>query len=318
MALTAPALVGVLAVLALGLPVLLALTWRRRPHGLLAAGGWLVGVLLCQVLAVGLVAVVANNTYGFYNSWSELMGGRTEPVGGPVANQMVPADGSQGSVVSLSVTAPAIPGAHGGRRMNVLVWLPKEYREPQFSRASFPVVLILPGQPGTPQGVFRQFAVGSQSVAAIAQHQVRPFIAVMAPLMIDPPRDTECTDIPGGPHAESWLSRVVPAAVRAHFRVGGNRQRWSVMGWSTGGFCAAKLLLRQPSQFAAAVGIGGYYDAETDRSTGTLFRSRKEQAENSPYWLIGRTQLSPVNLLIITSRADRSSTTVCTTPTRSR
>src|SRR5690349_11026312 len=104
--------------------------------------------------------------------------------------------------------------------------------------------------------------------------------------MVTPPRDTECTDVPGGPRAETWLTTDATG--------------WSVMGWSTGGFCAAKLLLRHPTLFHAAVGIGGYYDAETDKSTGNLFgNDPRLRRLNSPLWLVGRRLRRTTDLLIV-------------------
>jgi hypothetical protein len=43
----------------------------------------------------------------------------------------------------------------------------------------------------------------------------------------------------------------------------------SAAGWSTGGFCPAKLLLRHRADWNTAAVIGGYFHAETDPSTGT-------------------------------------------------
>jgi K+ transporter len=37
-------------------------------------------------------------------------------------------------------------------------------------------------------------------------------------------------------------------AVLKHFRVSRDGRQWSAAGWSTGGFCAAKLLLHHPNR----------------------------------------------------------------------
>jgi S-formylglutathione hydrolase FrmB len=84
-------------------------------------------------------------------------------------------------------------------------------------------------------------------------------------------------------------------------------RKWSVLGWSTGGFCAAKLLLHHRNHFGAAVGLGAYYDGETDRTTGNLFGdSLRRRLENSPLWLVRRAT-GTTHLLIVTSRQDRDS-----------
>jgi S-formylglutathione hydrolase FrmB len=126
--------------------------------------------------------------------------------------------------------------------------------------------------------------------------------------MIAPPRDTECTNVPGGPQAETWLSHDVRNAVLSHFRVSPNGKQWSATGWSTGGFCAAKLLLRHPAQWQAAAAIGGYFDAETDPSTGNLFGGSAQLGrENSPIWLIRQPTNLNAHLLIVVSKTDRHS-----------
>jgi enterochelin esterase-like enzyme len=308
MTLTGSALVTVLVVLAIGAPPLVAAAAWRMSRGWLRGVLTLVGVLLCQGLAIGAAGVLANNQFGFYNSWSELLGHDTAPTQAPTTNRLVPKDGSLGTVVTLSV--PLSRSASARRRAtsaNVLVWLPKEYRQPQYRTVKFPVTMMLPGQPSSPQAAFHQFDFARQATQAIETHRVKPFVAVFPPLMIAPPRDTECTDVPHGPQAESWLFRSVRAAVIRSMRVTVDGRQWSAIGWSTGGFCAAKLILRHPTLFHAAVGIGAYYDAETDKTTGDLFGgNRRLRNQNSPIWLVQR-RPGAVRLLIIVSQLDRAS-----------
>jgi S-formylglutathione hydrolase FrmB len=83
---------------------------------------------------------------------------------------------------------------------------------------------------------------------------------------------------------------------------------WSAMGISTGGFCAAKLLVRHRDLFHAAVGFGAYYDAESDKGTGQLFGgSQTLRDQNSPEWLLSHGPAMATNLLIVASRKDRDS-----------
>lgn len=296
-------------VLAVAMPLVLAFAVWRMSRGWGRGIVTIVGVVVCQVLAIAAAGVVANNQFGFYNSWNDLLGQRAAAAQAPTANGLVPKDHSQGSAVTLTVPVPA-QGRAGNTvtSLSVLVWLPREYEQPQYRRTKFPVVMMMPGEPGTPQGVFRTFNFGAQATQAIERRQVKPFVAVFPPIEIAPPRDTECTDIPRGPQAETWLFRNVRNAVLHSIRATPNGKQWSAMGWSTGGFCAAKLQLRHPTLFHAAVGFGAYYDAETDNTTGDLFGgSQGLRNENSPIWLIQRPRREPVNLLIIASRLDRAS-----------
>ena len=85
------------------------------------------------------------------------------------------------------------------------------------------------------------------------------------------PRDTECTNVPRArrPRRSSprtcrwrWSGRSGWKAAAAD---------WAVLGYSTGGYCAAKLAMMYPYQFSAAVSMAGYYTAIKDNTTGNLY-----------------------------------------------
>jgi hypothetical protein len=78
---------------------------------------------------------------------------------------------------------------------------------------------MLPGPPGTSEGDFSQFQFAQQATQAIRSGAVKPFVGVFPPLMIAPRRDTECTDVPHGPQAETWLAKDVRTAVLRDVRV---------------------------------------------------------------------------------------------------
>ncbi|HJV12277.1 MAG TPA: alpha/beta hydrolase-fold protein, partial [Propionibacteriaceae bacterium] len=290
-----------LVALALLIPLVLTISWRRRPHGL---GGQIlrfIAMVTAQLMTVAAVAIWANNTFGFYDNWADLLGDAGTSSLVAQTNGLLPAGGAEGRVVTLTVRGNASAGI-------VLVWLPPQYDQPALKNKQFPVLMMMPGQPGTPEGVFSQFQFAQQATQAIRSGAVQPFVAVFPPLMIAPPRDTECTNVPGGPQAETWLSHDVRNAVLKHFRVSPDGRQWSAAGWSTGGFCAAKLLLRHPAQWHAAAAIGGYFDAETDPSTGNLFAgSAQLRRENSPIWLIRQPKNLNAHLLIVVSKTDRHS-----------
>lgn len=307
MSLTSPLLLTVLVVLAVALPVVMIIVWGRGPHGIGGRLGRLVGIVVCQLLAVVSIGLYANNQYGFYNDWGDLVGESDAAAGVVDVTNLVPADGSQGHVMTISVKVPGAKGA-GAARLPVLVWVPKQYDELQHRLTKYPTVMVLPGQPSTPEAMFNGFSFGQQATQAIDSGKVRPFIAVFPPLMIAPPRDTECTDVPGGPQAETWLATSVRDQVIRQVRSDPAGSKWSAIGFSTGGFCSAKLLLRNRQDFAAAVSFGGYFDSETDPTTGNLFKgSRQLRDENSPIWLIKQPPQQQTNLLIVASKQDEDS-----------
>ena len=154
--------------------------------------------------------------------------------------------------------------------------------------------------------MFRHYDFGQIATTAIDAGRVKPFIAVFPPLMTNPPRDTECTNIPGGPQAYTWLSSMVPDAIRHQVRA--QPGPWSLAGWSTGAFCATKLLLTQPKDFQAAVSLGGYFTPITDRTTGDLFHGdAAARRRNSPLWLYQQHGLNGRKLLLICGRQDKES-----------
>ncbi len=252
--------------LAAAAPLLVAWWWRRKTKT-----GWVSGlrplaaVLACQLLAISALFVWVNNEYGFYTSWSDLFGVRTE-------RATIQSNGfARPGAGRLEVlTVPGRSRADHARK--VLVWLPPQYQQPQFKATAFPVLMVLPGQPSTPEVMFRHYDFGQVATTEINAAHIKPFIAVFPPLMTNPPRDTECTNIPGGPQAYTWLSSMVPDAVRRQVRA--QAGPWSLAGWSTGAFCSAKLLLSEPKDFQAAVSLGGYFTPITDRTTGDLFPRR--------------------------------------------
>ncbi len=293
-----PLLVLAVTLAVLG-PVALTVWWRRaRPRTWLGMASRFGAVLLCQILAVGGLFLWVNNQFGFYTSWSDLLG-QADRGAAITSNGLLHPGQGRMQIVTISGGA----GANG--RHQVLVWLPPQYDQAQFRNVRFPVVMVLPGQPSTPQAMFKHYSFASAATSEIAARHVRPFIAIFPPLMTSPPRDTECTNVPGGPQAESWLSHDVYQGIQNQLRV--SASPWMIMGWSTGAFCSAKLLLQHPGQYQAAVGFGGYYAPITDRTTGRLFRSKSAIRENSPMWLYQHGGLHQRKLLLVVGRQDRES-----------
>jgi S-formylglutathione hydrolase FrmB len=250
--------------------------WWRRSSGRIwfsTVRRW-ASVVLCQLLAVTALFLWVNNQYGFYTSWSDLAG-RSGATAKIRANGLVSSGAGRAEVLTVAGAATG----HPSRQM--LVWLPPQYDQTSYAQSTFPVVLVLPGQPSTPEAMYRHFNFGAVAAAEIAAGRTKPFVAVFPPLMTNPPRDTECTNIAGGPQAETWLSRDIPRAVGKTLRTAPTP--WASIGWSTGAFCSAKLLLKHPTQYQAAVGLGGYYQPITDKTTGDLFgSSATARQQNSP------------------------------------
>ena len=289
-------------------PVLTALLLRRvvpsaGARRVTAVITRLAAVIGCQVLAVSLTFLAVNNSFAFYSSWGDLFGVSTSSKNVTIKTGSLVGPG-QGSVAVVRVSGGASKASG-----QVLVWLPPQYSDPAYAHTKFPVTMVLPGQPSNPEVMFAHFNFADNATHAISDHLAKPFIAVFPPLMTNPPRDTECTDIPHGPQAETWLTSDVHAAVLSHFRVSTNPKRWSLIGYSTGAFCAVKMVLGHPQLFHDAAGLGGYYQPLTDNTTGDLFHGSKiRYDENSPLWLYGRRGLAlDHRLLLVSGQQDTDS-----------
>lgn len=289
-------------------PCSLVYLWlRRRSPGSrrsrLGSGAVVLSLaLVAQLAAVAVVGLAVNRQFEFYSGWRDLLGRQSDAADVIKGNGGL--DRGHGQLEVLPVD-----GRRSHTRSEMLAWLPPQYSDPAYRHRRFPVVEFLPGQPEQPAGVFRGFQLVSTAEAAISSGRVPPFVLVVPPLMIRPPSDTECTNVPHGPQALTWLAADVPHAITSHLRVDPPGRHWSVFGWSTGGFCAAKLVYAYPHEFAAAVGLGAYYQPITEQTWPNLFGGLPAvMRHNSPQWLFAhRSSGLTARLLIVSSRQDGES-----------
>jgi enterochelin esterase-like enzyme len=182
------------------------------------------------------------------------------------------------------------------------VYLPPQYFQKAYARTRFPVVLALTGYPNDPWSIVRRLEVPAIAARLVAQGKIGPAVYVMMNVSVALPRDTECTNVPEGPQAESFFAQDVPLAVERAFRVQSGRSGWAVLGYSTGGYCAAKLAMMDPYQFSAAVSMAGYYTALKDSTTGNLYGgSLGYRDENNLDWRLNHLPAPPVSVLVTSS-----------------
>jgi hypothetical protein len=289
--------------------------WNRLQ--VLRAGRWAVRLVLLsagQISAVLLVAVMLNNSFVFYQSWSELFGQR--PQQGQSAADVGLLDASLGPQLHRDFllgrgTLASVPvaglnsGVHAGP---ATVYLPPQYGDPAYADRSFPVVELLSGFPGGTQPWVRALHVVDVLDGLLRTGRAVPFIAVMPEQNVAWPRDTECVNVTGGPQVDTYLSDDVRTAVVRAFRASAAGSQWTLMGDSTGGYCSSSLIFRHPGMFAAAVSLAGYNAPAHDRTTGNLFPGDPQLADDySPLWLLQHGRVPDVPLLLISTRADRAS-----------
>ncbi|MEU0069427.1 alpha/beta hydrolase-fold protein [Streptomyces sp. NPDC006332] len=296
--------------------------WPRLARRSWRTVGGRVGLLLATQLVLFVsVGLAANQAFGFYASWADLLGRETAQ--GVVVDHT--AGASPGRPLQVIDTG-RVRGATGlgpstggqvekvdivGRTTNIAtrayVYLPPEYFQPRYRTRTFPAAVVLTGYPGTAQALVSKLHYPRTALELAEDGRMQPMILVMLRPTVAPPRDTECVDIPGGPQTESFFAKDLPDAVLAHYRVGRKPGSWGIIGDSTGGYCALKLALHHPGVYAAGAGLSAYYDAPKDATTGDLFHGDKGLRDRANLdWYVKHMPPSDTSLLVTSSKAGES------------
>ncbi|MGW4897684.1 alpha/beta hydrolase [Kitasatospora sp. NPDC004240] len=272
--------------------------------------GAFLGTQLAVLVAMGLIA---NGYFGFYSSWTDLLGTNGKP--GTVVDHQPNAAGiavtgeqkmysAQGSAPDRSGTIQqiAVKGSRSGLSSEAYVYLPPQYFQPEYEGRRFPMALVLAGYPGSAEKLISLMQYPASALTAIEQKKLPPTVLVMMRPTIAGNRDTECMDVPGGPQVETFFTADLPAAIADTYRVGTDPASRAVIGNSTGGYCALKFALRKPDSYRSAISLSAYYTAPIDQTTGDLFGGNDElKQENDLVWRLRNRPAPPVALLLATS-----------------
>ncbi|MFF2011973.1 alpha/beta hydrolase [Streptomyces sp. NPDC058195] len=292
--------------------------WPRLSRSSVSAVSGGVGLLLVtQVSLFVTVALLANNSFLFYGSWSDLFG-RKQDLG--VVTDHAAATLASKNIVRVGVQRPEVPGGSrpevGGRIDKVVVagkrseiessayvYLPPEYFQPAFARRAFPAVVVLTGCPGVAENLLKGLAYPRTAHERVKAGRAQPMILVMLRPTVAPPRDTECVDIKGGPQTETYLAEDLPQAVAESYRVGKRARNWGIIGNSTGGYCALRIGLHHPDRFIASAGLSAYYEAAEDPTTGDLFQGDQDARNRADLMrTLGSLPQPDASFLVTTSR----------------
>jgi enterochelin esterase-like enzyme len=303
------------AVVALATPVLWNRAGRTPVRRVGARMSLLVGGQLLATTAILLWVNISSG--GLIVSWQDLFGnqstrggafagqrGDVRPSGALVATAFKAATTRQvfhPSQNGFQVTT--LTGPLSGVVSQVYVWTPPQYAtEPG---KQFPVLELLHGVWGSPQGWTGPMNAVAHLEAA-ERSGAHPFILVVPEITpiaghTAPGHNQECSDVPGSGLIDTWLTRDVRTMVLDGFRAEPQASGWGLMGYSTGGFCAAKLVLQHPDLYQAAVSLSGYFTPDSTELTSNPVLARR----NSPLWLMGHTRTPAVSLLMTSSGQDR-------------
>ena len=299
-------------------PRLSGRTWR-------ALLGRVGSLLVSQLLTLLAIALAANNWGAFYSSWSDLLGtdqsSGTIAISGPPVSPSGASDGAHSSVdvqgtkpVALqlpghkdlsggTVQQVSIHGSATGLTEPAFVYLPPQYSQPAYAKASFPVIVVFTGYPGNPTSLITRMKYPTVAAQAIQEHQMQPTIMVLMRPSVAMPRDTECQDVVGGPQAETFFTKDLHQAIGSRYRAETSAAGWGVMGDSTGGYCSLKITMRHPEAYSVAASLSGYYKSAVDSTTGDLFGgSSRLQDENNLMWRLANLPHPRVSLLVSSSK----------------
>ncbi len=238
-----------------------------------------VGVMLVTNLLIVITLVISLNNYGaFYTSWSDLFGIESSasaftgaPSGFPESPRITAKDLVSGTVSAAgTVTIERIVrGKNSGEQGNVWIIFPKSAvtkikSGAPVDLASYKVLQVLPGFPGTPLGWIKRLNIVKNLETAWSANKLPQSVAILTETNLLHGYDGECFDTPGGPQIETWLSADIKAFATSWLGV--KSTGWGIMGNSTGGWCAPMLAIRHPDQYVAAASIAGYFTPQPSKS----------------------------------------------------
>jgi enterochelin esterase-like enzyme len=275
--------------------VALAVTWT------LARGWWRAVVrtgcaVLCVATAAAAGLVWVNRQIDFYPTWASLLGNSTQAAGAaPLPDVTLPpaeaASHGAGRIETFTVAGKA-----SKLTLPMYAYLPPGYDTHPAMR--YPVVEALHGYPGTPLFWMTKLGVTAILDKEIAAGRMAPTVVLFPYQTPAPLLDTECTNLVGGPQAETFLTQDVPAFAAARLHVRSDPGTWGLIGYSAGAYCASDLLLRHPAQYAAAASLSGYADPGIKVGDGS------EHTTYNDAWRLAHLPVPAVALYLACAKSD--------------
>jgi hypothetical protein len=207
-----PAIVLLGAMAAVVAAIALVVSWDRSRRWVRAALA-----ATCVLTIAAAATLQLNRMVEAYPSWSALAGvaatGSTARPGSAIAAAATIGDpGGGGTLISVRVD-----GRASGLDLPMYVYLPPRYERER--RLRYPVIEAAHGYPGSPKTWIRRLDIKAYLDREIIAGRMAPSVVLLPYQTPAQLRDTECTDLVGGPRAETFLIRDVPAYARAHLRV---------------------------------------------------------------------------------------------------
>lgn len=186
-----------------------------------------------------------------------------------------------GRSVTIEIRSPAL----GGRRQEVIVYLPPGYDTHPDRR--YPAFYLLHGAPGAPAAFLETVRLGVDEDQLVTLGMMRPLILVMPFGSTGLFADKEWANgVEPGNAWETFLARDVVRAVDHRFRTIPEGSARALGGLSSGGYGALNVGLHHPGEFRVLESWSGYERA--DHMTSVFGSSPKVLRDNSPLDVLAR------------------------------
>ncbi|MEP6478753.1 MAG: alpha/beta hydrolase-fold protein [Rhodoglobus sp.] len=166
-----------------------------------------------------------------------------------------------------SVTIPSTVSHFAAR--DALVYLPPAARVAH--PPALPVLVMLSGQPGSPENVFLAGHLDSIMDGIAAKHGGLAPIVVVPDQLTAPDVNPMCVDSALG-NSASYLTVDVPNWIRANLTVQADRTKWAIGGFSQGGTCSIQLGAAHPQLFGSLIDISGEVQPKIGSDEVTIAR----------------------------------------------
>ena len=232
------------------------------PASSAAALSRLAGLAATGLMAVGLLGVYRYlDNYWLYRGFAP------------------PKDAAYVTTPGTQTTINVASAALGGRRQEVVVYLPPGYSAHPQRR--YPVMYLLHGFPGKPLAFLDTVRMGVVEDELVARGVAQPLILVMPFGSTGQFTDKEWAN--GVGHDQGWetfVARDVVKAIDARFRTIPTGSARVIAGLSEGGYGAVNIALHHPGEFGVVESWSGYMRAD---DLGAIFGHRRALlAHNTP------------------------------------
>ncbi|MBC7590320.1 MAG: hypothetical protein H7226_04655 [Salinibacterium sp.] len=166
-----------------------------------------------------------------------------------------------------SVTIPSSVSHFAAR--NALVYLPPAALVPH--PPALPVLVMMSGQPGSPENVFLAGHLDKLMDAMAAEHHGLAPIVVVPDQLSAPTVNPMCVDSALG-NSATYLTVDVPTWIRANLDVQSAATGWGIGGFSQGGTCAIQLGAGHPEIFGSIMDVSGELEPRVGTPEQTIAR----------------------------------------------